>query len=295
MTESAPEAAPVRPTSKVPVSIRLRLARAAVQVIADDAGVRMLHIKGAATDPALHPTPRYGSDVDALVDPHRIPALHSALLTQGWRLYSTFRFGSSFEHAQTYAHDTWGYFDLHRRFPGIGLSDQQAFEQLWLDHTRRESAGIPFAAPSLDAQSVILVLNSARGKGGLPRSWSELDDDAQARARSLVARLHAEVAFAAAEGDLERYRDRREYRLWKATSQGGPRVAEWWGRVIAQPNLPGRLRVVAQAPLVNTDRLARRLGHAPSRAEVVREFFARAGVGLRETAAMITRPFRRQR
>lgn len=295
MTEPAPEAAAQRRASTVPASIRLRLARAAVQVLAEEAGARMLHIKGSAIDPALHPTPRYGSDVDALVDPRRIRSLHEVLLSHGWRVYSTFRFGSSFEHAQTYLHDTWGYFDLHRRFPGIGLDDQRAFELLWAQRTPRASAGVGFWAPSTDAQAMILMLNAARGSSGLPTAWQHLDEAGRERVRRLVEQADAEVAFAAVTGDLERYRDRREYRLWKVTSQGGPRVAEWSGRIIAQPTLVGRMRVAVQAPLVNTDRLSRRLGHAPTRRQVIGEFFSRAGRGIRETAGMITRGIRGRR
>ncbi|MCA1305480.1 nucleotidyltransferase family protein [Microbacterium esteraromaticum] len=295
MIEPAPEAAAERRASAVPASIRLRLARAAVQALAEEAGARMLHIKGDATDPSLRAVPRYGTDVDALVDPRRIRAMHDALLAHGWRVYSTFRFGSSFEHAQTYLHDTWGYFDLHRRFPGIGLADQHAFDLLWAQRSPRASAGRTYWAPGVDAQAMILVLNAARGKGGMPPVWHELDDDARARVRGLVEELHADVAFAAASGDLDDYRDHREYLLWKVTSQGGPRVVEWWARVRAQPTIGGRLRVAVQAPLVNTDRLSRRLGHAPTRRQVIVEFFHRAARGFGETASMIGRRLRGRR
>lgn len=273
----------------VPSWARLELARAAVQVLAEQAGTRLLHIKGAAVDAALRPEVRAGTDVDVLADPRSIPALHRALVSHGWRLYSSFRFGSPFEHAQTYIHDMWGYLDLHRRFPGVGVADQRAFDLLWPERSIRAAAGITYSAPSVDAQAVLLVLNAARNGRKMPPFWAEFDAETRQRCEHLVRGLRAEVAFAAAQGRLEEYRRRREYLLWKVTAQGGPRIAEWWGRVIAQPRLSQSLRVVAQAPLVNTDTLSRRLGHTPSRTEVVIEFFSRAVRGVRESVRLVAR------
>jgi hypothetical protein len=98
----------------------------------------------------------------------------------------------------------------------------------------------------------------------------------------LVSRLRAEVAFAAATGDLERYRDEREYLLWKVVSQGGPRSLEWWARIRAAPDVRSRVRLVARAPLVNVDHLAHRLGRRPTRWEIVVEFVHRPLVAARE-------------
>lgn len=273
----------------IPLHVQLAFSRAAAQTLADRVGIRMLHIKGDAVDQTLQRDRRSGHDVDVLVDPRGIPVLHRTLLRHGWRVYSTFRFGSAFEHAQTYLHDTWGFLDLHRRFPGISLDDQAAFDLLWADRTERQAARIAYPAPGLEAQVVLLVLNAVRGRRALPAFWDKLDDSRRDRCRALVHRLDADVAFGAAMGDLEAYRDRREYLLWKATTQGAPRIVEWWGRVIAQPTLVASLRVVAQAPVVNTDRLTRSLGRAPSRTEIVKEFFTRGTRGVREVVAMLTR------
>ena len=294
MIDSAPGVPNARPVPAVPGRARLALARAAVQVIADGLGTRLLHIKGDVVDPALRPALRPGSDVDVMADPEAIPALHRALLAHGWSVYSTFRFGSSFEHAQTYIHPVWGHLDLHRRFPGIGLPDQAAFEHLWRDRARRDMCGVEIHTPGIDAQLLILVLNAARSGGTLPEPWTALDDDGLERMRRLTALLCAEVAVAALTGDLDRYRRRREYLLWKVTVHGGPRIVEWWARIIAQPTLRGSLRVAAQAPLVNTDRLTRRLGRQPVAREVVGEFFGRAVQGLREGATLAARRVRRR-
>lgn len=289
MIDSAPGAPAARSVPAVPGRARLALARAAVQVIADGLGTRLLHIKGDVVDPALQPAARPGSDVDVIADPSAIPALHRDLLAHGWSVYSTFRFGSSFEHAQTYTHPVWGHLDLHRRFPGIGLPDQVAFEHLWRDRARRDVCGVEIRTPSIDAQLLILVLNAARNRGTIPEAWTALDDGGQERMRRLISQLRAEVAVAALTGDLDRYRRYREHLLWKITVNGGPRIVEWWARIVAQPTLRGSLRVAAQAPLVNTDRLTRRLGRVPRGKEVLGEFFMRAVRGLREGAALVAR------
>jgi len=260
------------------------MSRAGVQIMANRIGVRLLHIKGAMTDPALGPRIE-GTDVDVMVDPADIPRLHRALLAGSWTVYSTFRNNSSFEHAQTYFHPDWGHLDLHRRFPGIRIADDRAFALLWAGHGVSSAAGVPCAVPSFAAQAVLLTLNAARAAfpgSAAERIWDALDGPARKDCLALVERLDAQVAFAAARGDLERYAHRREYLLWKVTSQGGTRTQDWLGRVRAAPTLGARARLVLRAPLVNTERLGHKLGHAPGAAEIAREFVVRTSRGARE-------------
>lgn len=263
----------------VPLSVRLRLGHAAIQYLADSVGVDVLHIKGAAVDPELRPGGYTGSDVDVMVRPSQVANLDAALRSHGWRLYTTFTSGSPFGHAQTYLHDAWGYVDIHRAFPGIGIAPDAAFERLWDSRQPADIAGARCAVPDLVGQSLLLVLNAARSRApmrhDLAAVWTSADDERRAALRSLAAELHAEVAFAAATGELERYRHAREYRLWKVVSSGGSRSEEWWARVRAAPDLAGALRVVARAPLVNVDHLAARLGRRPTGWEIVVEFFDR--------------------
>ncbi len=93
-----------------------------LQFVADELDIDLLHIKGAAADPTLRPSRYAGTDVDVLVRPSQFAPLDAALRHHGWRLYSTFAYGSPFGHAQTYTHDAWGYVDVHRFFPGIRLA-----------------------------------------------------------------------------------------------------------------------------------------------------------------------------
>ncbi|WP_353814431.1 hypothetical protein [Agromyces sp. SYSU T00266] len=281
----------------VPMQVRLQFGHAAVQHVADSVGADLLHIKGAAVDPTLR-AGHFGTDVDVMVRPDQVPAIDGALRRAGWSLYSTFVNGSPFGHAQTYLHPDWGYVDVHRYFPGIGVESTAAFDVLWGDRGRLEIAGVSCSVPSVTGQRVLLVLNAARSPSGgrrdLPVVWDEADAAQRAAMEELVSRLRAEVAFAAATGDLERYRGRREYLLWKVVSQGGPRSLEWWARIRAAPDLRNRLRLVARAPLVNVDHLAHRLGRRPSRREIVVEFVRRPIVAAREAVRAGRARLRRQ-
>jgi len=270
----------------IPLAVRIELCRAAVQTIADRLGVRMLHIKGAAVDPSIRPAPRSGTDVDVLCDPARIGEMDARLRRHGWRLHTTFDDGSPFGHAQTYWHADWGYLDLHRRFPGIGLPDADAFELLWRDRGEHTCAGRPAAVPSLDAQVVLLMLNRARRSedhgGEVERVWAAQRDEERTRRMQLVSRLQADVAVAAATGDLESHRGHREYALWRAVSEGGSRTQEWWARVRAARSAGEALRIIIRAPRPNLSRLTRDLGREPTARDVMRAMLRRARTAVTE-------------
>jgi hypothetical protein len=59
-------------------------------------------------------------------------------------------------------------------------------------------------------------------------------------------------------------------------------VQEWRARIAAASNLRTRVRLIARAPWVNTDHLAKQLGHRPSVAEVIFAFVDRTRRGVRE-------------
>lgn len=292
---SAPEAtllfrydAPMTPTATVPLQARLVLAHAAVQKVADIVEADILHIKGYALDPILRYEGRRGTDVDVLVRPAHVDALLRALGDSGWSPYSTFEAGSPFEHAQTLHHEVWGYVDVHRHFPGITLDRGTAFETLWSEHKETDMGGFQCAVPSLRGQVLLLVLHVARlgtaqrGRWDLAAAWEDASPDLRGDVLELVAVLGAEVAFAAAIGNLDHFRDRPDYLLWKVQSQGGTRIQEWRARVAAAPTPAAKARIILRAPLVNVHHLEVTLGHPPTHLEVVREFFARPVRGLRE-------------
>ena len=86
----------------IPLSIRVRLAHALAQRVADEHGVDLLHVKGPAVDPALRDPGRSGTDVDVLVRPAHLDTFVAALADLGWERYSEFETGSPFEHAANY-------------------------------------------------------------------------------------------------------------------------------------------------------------------------------------------------
>lgn len=273
------------PDAEVPLSVRLHFGRAAVQVVADRAHIDVLHLKGDAVDSSLRPIPQPGSDIDVLVRPDDVVRLDALLRDHGWMLYSTFEDGSPFGHAQTYLHDSWGHLDLHWSFPGIRRAPADAFERLWRGRGAMEFAGIWCAVPSVPAQAAILLLNAARGRhraDDVKALWEDSTEEFRRMVDEQIDQLDARLALDAAIGRLELHRGERGYRLWRAVSEDGTRVEEWWGRVVAEPTLRGRIGIVLKAPLVNVEHLGLRLGHAPSRWEIAAEFFARPARGLGE-------------
>lgn len=271
----------------VPLGVRLTLGRAAVQTIVDVEGLDVLHIKGNAVDPTLRSRSTIGTDIDILVEPAHVVRLDRALRRRGWRVYSTFTWGSPFGHAQTYTHDVWGYLDLHRSFPGIRLDPGRAFTLLGRSSYTIAFAGTPCRVPGVVEQSAILALNAARGGDGidLRRVWWDATAERQDEIEDMIDALDARVAFAAAIGNLDAHRHEPGYRLWKVVAEGGTRSAEWWARVRSAPTLAEALRIVGRAPLVNVEHLSHRLGRHPTRREILVEFLTRPGRALSDMTA----------
>ena len=254
----------------VPLPVRLRFGHAAVQHLADEIGVDLLHIKGAAVDPSLRPGGYAGSDVDVLVRPTHVAMLDRAMRQRGWRLYSTFEYGSPFGHAQTYLHDAWGYIDIHRFFPGIRLEPDRAFDVFWTDRHEIEIAGIGCQVPSVPAQGVLLVLNAARsamrtkpdvrGRSGTkpPRSAARrCSRSSRSSAHTSPSpQLPAALNSTAASGITG---------CGRSFPRAGPARPSGGHDVRAAPTLGAAIRVAARAPFVNVDHLAHRLGRPPTR------------------------------
>lgn len=273
-------------TSQIPLDVRLRFSRAAVEVIARGAGVRLLHIKGDTIDASIRAQRRVGSDVDVLVHPAMAGTMHERLVEHGWSVYSTFLDGSPFGHAQTYHHPDWGFLDLHRRFPGIRIGEKTAFELLWTGHGRYDAAGVSCAVPSVDWQAVLFMLNAARGRDRRRAEardfWQAQPDDERRRRLELVRSLRAEVAFDVTMGELERHRSSREYLLWRSISRRGDRSAEWWGRIIAARTPLEAVRTSLRAPFPNRSKLAHELGREPTLRDIAAATKRRLQTGVRE-------------
>lgn len=278
----------------IPVALRVHLSHAALQAIADDTGVDVLHVKGPAVADELRPSmpatsgtdaeetvpiPRLSSDADVLVRPRHLDTYMAALAAHGWRTVYRFETGSPFQHAASLWHHYLGYADIHRRFPGVGRDPEVAFDRFWSTRTTRMIAGYPCQVPAITTQRFLLLLHAARSggprHGDVQTVWQRAREEDRQAVRSLARELRGEVALAAATGHLEDFRDDPQHDLWAMYTSGGTRLDEWRARLKAAPNLGAAADVAVRSVLVNTDHLAVELGHKPSAREICSEFFAR--------------------
>lgn len=278
---------PVSDAAAVPDYVRLRLAHAAIQSVADAAAVDIVHVKGEALAEELVWEGRRGSDVDVLVRPAHLAAFLAGLADAGWRLETGFDENSSFGHAATLRHGVFGYVDVHRYYPGLGREAGAAFASLAPYLGVIDLGGRPCAVPSVSVQRLLVLLHAGRGMSSrdardIAHAWGEATDDERQQVEDLAVELDAELGLAAALGRLDAWADDPRYGLWRVASQGGTRLDEWRARVRAAPTRREAVRVVLRAPLVNVQHLAAVWGRRPTRWEVVREFFARPARGLRE-------------
>ncbi len=262
--------------------VRVHLAHAVVQAVADDCGADILHVKGPAIDPRISAQRRTSTDADVIVRPAHVMTYLATLQERGWELRTSFQTGSAFEHAASLWHQQLGWVDVHRQFPGIEVDPAEAFDILWRDSAPASIAHRACRVPGLDAQRLILLIHAARSHR--PRDVEAAWSAERAGIKELARELRAEVALAAVTGNLDDFADRPTYLLWRHFSSGsGSRLDEWRARLKAAPSRRAALRLVFRALEVNTDHLAMRLGHQPSRAEVAQEYVKRARVAARES------------
>lgn len=266
--------------STAPVHLLTHLMHAFVQGVANEAGIDVLHVKGPALHPELlqpgahGPLPRRSTDADVLVRPGDAQRLLDRLLASGCQQQATFTTGSPFEHAANVWSDHLGHADIHRFFPGIQVSPDEAFAALWSGREYVEIAHQPCATPSLQDQRLILLLHAARSGGAKHpdklRAWDDADPDVQADLLARAHQLRATVGLAAALGTLDEFRDDPSYQLWDQFSRNPShsRTQEWIARFKAARSPRQRLSLLVRAMRVNTDRLAMDLGREPTPAEV---------------------------
>ena len=270
---------------------RVQLGHAAVQWLADRAGVEVLHIKGPALNPSLARGPRMSTDADVWVRPSQIRLFAAALDSCEWSRVTDFGDGSPFEHASTWLHPAWGYVDVHRRFPGM-RGGEETFDRLWADHAVMDIAGRACPVPSVTAQRLILMVHAARGDsphavGDLEIAWEQADPDTRRRIRDLVADLGAEVGFAAATGHLDDVRDRPEWALWAAFTRHESRLEEWHGRFVAARGWRARAGVVVRSLRVNRAHLEMDRGRPVAGGELAGEYLVRFRRAVRELADVL--------
>ncbi|MGG5259344.1 nucleotidyltransferase family protein [Phycicoccus avicenniae] len=281
----------------VPTSVRVALAHAAVQRLADEAGADVLHIKGPAVAPGLRPWKSSGSDVDVLVRPAHVEALMAVLADHGWRSETTFESGSAFDHAANLFHPGWGMLDVHRLYPGMEADPAGAFAVLWDRRGSTDIAHVPCVVPDPLAQSLVLLLHAARTPTGgvhpdIGPNWTQRAEAERAAIRDLAARTGATVGLAAATGDLAAHAGTPEAALWEVFTGDGDRLDEWRARWRAARGPRAKASVAVRSLGVNRYYLEQKLGHPPSRREVAVEGvrrFAQLGGALGRRAAGVVR------
>jgi hypothetical protein len=279
----------------VPLPVRVELAHAAVQVLAEQAGVDVLHIKGPAVRPGLRSSEHTGTDVDVIVRPSGVDALMATLAEHGWRVETTFDAGSAFDHAANLFHESWGLLDVHRHYPGMDRDPAHAFDRLWSSRGSVALAHVPCAVPEPLAQSLVLLLHAARTPhlGGdhpdLAPNWTDRTEPDRERIRALAADTGATVALAAATGHLEEFRGDPEAAVWEVFVHGGDRLDEWSARFRAARGPRAKASVAWRSLQVNRYYLGQKLGHAPTRTEVAAESARRLAAALRAVARRVTR------
>lgn len=274
--------------------MRLRLTHALLQLLAESAAVRVLHVKGEALHPLLAQGRPTSTDCDVLVDPSALDRFAKALAASGWEMVTTFEHGSVFEHAATFYNPAWGTADVHRRFPGLDADPQATFERLWADHEQISAGGVPIAVPDLTAQRLVMLVHAARNSGAAAspdgmRAWDGADVDSRARVEALAQELGAQVPLLIATGRAGETDGMPGARVWLALGDHADPTTVWWMRLREARGLRAKLRIMWLAAHVNPDHLALRLGRAPSRADLRREWLARIPRGSRRLWAMIRR------
>ncbi len=278
----------------VPLRVRVELAHAAVQRLADSCGVDVLHIKGPAVEPGLRRRESSGSDADVLVRPDGVGRLMAALAAHGWRVETTFEAGSAFDHAANLYHPSWGLVDVHRLYPGMDHDPAAAFEVLWGERGARLLAHVACAVPSPLGQSLVLLLHAARTRttGEHPDigpNWTERTEADRDALRALADRTGATVALAAATGELARHAGTPEAALWEAFAREDDRLGEWRARWRAARGPAAKVSVAVRSLGVNRYYLRQRLGHEPTGTDVAAEFVRRMRAGVRAVAGRAVR------
>lgn len=297
MAEQPGHAAPPEPvTTTIPHVARIHLAHAAVQRIAEQAGVSLLHLKGPAVLGGLRPEGRQSSDVDVLVRPGDFDRFEAALRDHDWAPASHLETGSAFGHAANWWHDHWGYVDVHALWPGPTVSPEEVYAAFAEERFDHPIAHYPCPVPGRTAQILVLLLHTARGTSDadLELAWHQQSEEQQRAVLDLGARLGAQVALSAALGGLEEHRADSSYDLWRFYREGGGRLDEWRARYRAASTASARLRVLFSAVRVNRDHLRGELGHAPTQADVRRAQLRRVTRLGREAARAITDRVRRR-
>ncbi|GAB2904169.1 nucleotidyltransferase family protein [Neomicrococcus lactis] len=270
------------PTVEIPQATRVRIAHALVAAIARENHIDVLHVKGYAAPDDLYHEGRLSTDADVLVRPHQANALVQCLRGNGWRTVTSFESGSIFKHAAALWHDTWGYVDVHRSFPGFTIEPTQAFDLLWRQHNQKLIANQLCKVPSRLDHALIIAIHAsrdpARGDSDTKFVLNAISDEKQElRKRAIL--FGAMTPYAIATNDelgLAEVQQHPDFRLWKSLASGGDRLELFRARIHAATSPQEKVKIALGSLLINKDHLQMRLDRKPSITDYLNEFRARA-------------------
>lgn len=272
--------------TEVPRAVLLRLGHGCLELLARDAGARILHIKGEAMDPGLREGRPQSTDCDVLVHPDDVGAFVQALSDAGWENLTRFEHGSVFGHAATYYSPVWGTVDVHRTFPGLDRDPLRTFETLWGARQEVELGGVACPVPDLRAQRLILLVHAARDAMGrrdhdVEAAWGSADPEERDRLDALALDLGATVPLALVTGRDDLAAGLPGEHVWRAVGGGATSAQIWRARISDARSPLARARLLLDAARINPDHLALRLGRTPTRRDRWHEWRVRWARGLR--------------
>lgn len=141
----------------------LELAAALTAVIAEQAGIPCLFLKGPAASKVEMRPERPSADIDVLVHPLYVDSLVNELFKRGWKL-RPFPDGVGIpKHSHTAYHPNWPIdIDIHFRFPGLDAEPAAVFNKLYEEASVHYFGGMKAKVPSLAGMLIIQITHALR-------------------------------------------------------------------------------------------------------------------------------------
>jgi len=156
----------------------IALSTALSQHIAQQAGIRVLVIKGPLAAERGLREPRVSRDVDLLVDPDRFDDLLAAFDQYGWKPRPSADFPILLDlHSRTLVHPKWNCdIDVHHYWPGFLGDPKDVFEQVWRRRQTMTIADVAVQTTGMADSVLVLALHSLREAGHTPASNRKMLD-----------------------------------------------------------------------------------------------------------------------
>lgn len=165
---------------------------AMVASVACEIGIDAIFIKGPSLAEQGLRGAKHSGDVDVWVNPSEILKLQEALEEWGWKPFKDVWYGTQVHHSLTLKPQTWGCeIDLHRRFPGVGRNDQEAFTLVRSNTVDLCFASVKTRVPNREFHSVLSALHIVRPRAGVHESKTRQDSAAEVLRRGGFGAVYA--------------------------------------------------------------------------------------------------------